>query len=251
MKKNIVFYIIVAAIIVVTGISFAKLKIQQAKRTQVALQQVEPQRIKVSEPVTKEIPALPIAPTKAKGKAQKKKSPEVKAVAKEKPKYLSGIDFLTGFGWGKLKDQGKYQLIPFKVAFNFDFKHLFPNLSAKWRPLFQFQVGPYLAFIYEPHSNAEIGTSFSLKLGLLPETSKFQPYIKAGTGMVYMTQHTREQSTQFNFIDHGGLGMHYFFNKEAAFTLEGCYRHLSNAGIDHPNHGINTYFATAGITKKF
>lgn len=42
-----------------------------------------------------------------------------------------------------------------------------------------------------------------------------------------MSQHTKEQATQFNFIDQAALGMHYFFRKNTAFTLEGRLRHLS------------------------
>jgi predicted porin len=66
-----------------------------------------------------------------------------------------------------------------------------------------------------------------------------------------MTLHTREQSTQFNFASTGALGMHYFFKENTALTIEGRYRHVSNAGIDHPNSGINNTFAVAGITQKF
>jgi predicted porin len=69
--------------------------------------------------------------------------------------------------------------------------------------------------------------------------------------MVYMTNHTPEQSTQFNFISSGGFGAHYFFTKNTALTLEGRIRHLSNAGIKQPNHGINTYLALAGIAYKY
>jgi hypothetical protein len=75
--------------------------------------------------------------------------------------------------------------------------------------------------------------------------------MKAGAGMVYMTQHTQEQATQFNFIEQGGIGMHYFFRKNTAFTIEGRLRHLSNSGTKHPNQGINTYLAVYGVTYRF
>jgi predicted porin len=66
-----------------------------------------------------------------------------------------------------------------------------------------------------------------------------------------MTQHTREQSTQFNFTEQTGIGIHYFFRKNTAFTLQGRYRHLSNASIKHPNTGINTQFVIAGFSYQF
>jgi opacity protein-like surface antigen len=117
--------------------------------------------------------------------------------------------------------------------------------------LLEFQIEPYIAGISDPEANIETGVAFFIKVGILPETSKFQPYIKAGSGFDYMSLHTREQGTQFNFASTGALGIHYFFKKNIAFTMEGRYRHLSNAGIDHPNSGINTAFAVTGITYQF
>lgn len=168
-----------------------------------------------------------------------------------KPKCLEGVEYLSGFGWGKLRTKDNYNLYPFLVDFDFNLKPLTRKLNFNPKQLLQFQIEPFISFVSSPDANVETGTSFFLKMGILPETAKFQPYIKAGVGMVYMTQHTKEQSTQFNFIEQGGIGLHYFFQKNTAFTLEGRFRHLSNASIKHPNTGINTYFAVAGITYRF
>src|SRR3989338_5045578 len=169
----------------------------------------------------------------------------------EKPKYLQGIEFFTGFGWGKLRRKGDYHLIPFLVDFNLDLKPLTQKINFNPSQLLQFQIEPFISFASEPDTNVEIGTSFLLKIGILPQTWKFQPFILAGPGMVYMTQHTREQSTQFNFTEQAGMGMHYFFRKNIAFTLEGRFRHLSNASIRNPNKGITTNFVFTGISYKF
>lgn len=177
-----------------------------------------------------------------------------------KPRCLEGIEFLTGFSWGKLlsrnwkvvhESKRGYQLVPFLVDFDFNLKPLTKKLNFNPKQLLQFQIEPFISYISSPDANVEAGTSFLLKMGLLPQGSKFQPYIKAGLGLVYMTQHTQEQATQFNFTEQAGIGMHYFLRKNTAFTLEGRFRHLSNSGIDRPNHGINTYFALAGITYQF
>jgi len=170
---------------------------------------------------------------------------------KEKPKCLEGIEFFTGFGWGKLREKKDYHLTPLMVDFDLDLKPLTQKINFNPRQLLQFQIEPFISFVAEPDTNVEIGTSFLFKIGILPQTSKFQPFILAGPGMVYMTQHTREQSTQFNFIEQAGMGMHYFFRKNIAFTLEGRFRHLSNSGIKHPNSGINTQFIFAGISYQF
>lgn len=169
----------------------------------------------------------------------------------EKPKCLEAVEFLTGFGWGKLRHQKNYNLTPFIVDFDFNLKPLTQKINFNPRSLLQFQIEPFISYISSPKNNVETGTSFLLKAGFLPQTSKFQPFVLGGVGMVYMTQHTIEQSTQFNFIEQLGIGMHYFFKPNVAFTIEGRYRHLSNAGIDHPNTGINTQFVLTGISYQF
>lgn len=164
---------------------------------------------------------------------------------------LQAVEFLTGFSKAKIHDKGGYVTAPFIVDFDFNLKPLTQKIGFNPPVLFQFQLEPFISPVYEPDSNVEIGTGFILKIGLLPETSKFQPYIKGGPGIAYITQHTREQSTQFNFFEYAGGGMHYFFTKNIALTAEGRYRHLSNCGIKHPNQGINSYFALVGVAYQF
>lgn len=168
-----------------------------------------------------------------------------------KAKTLKSIELLTGFGWGRLRAKQNYNLYPLIVDFDFDLRPLAKKFNLQPPQLLQFQIEPFISFVSSPDSNIEAGASFFFKMGLLPQSSKFQPYGKIGTGIVYMSQHTKEQATQFNFIDQAALGMHYFFRKNTAFTLEGRLRHLSNLGIKHPNSGINTYFVVAGISYQF
>lgn len=164
---------------------------------------------------------------------------------------LQGVDVLTGFGWGKLREKGNYHLYPVFVGLNFDLKKLTEKIGFNPPMLLQFQLEPYIAGVSSPNSNIEVGNAFALKVGLLPDSFAVQPYIKAAAGTLYMSQHTREQSTQFNFYEYGGLGVHWFFTKNTALTVEGRFRHLSNAGIDSPNSGINTYFGLVGLSYQF
>ncbi|MDO8661820.1 MAG: acyloxyacyl hydrolase [Candidatus Omnitrophota bacterium] len=166
-------------------------------------------------------------------------------------KSLVGVEFLTGFGWGKLKGQTNYNVIPFSAAFDFNLKNLSSKINFNPSGIFQFQIEPFLGFISRPHNNLETGTIFWLKLGLFPDTWRLEPYVKLGAGLNYMTLHTDEQSTQFNFTEQAALGIHYFFTNNTAFTLEGRWRHLSNSGIKEPNHGINSYSVNTGIAYKF
>lgn len=161
---------------------------------------------------------------------------------------LQGIEYFTGFAQGKLRGKGSYSSVPIMVDFDFDLKPLARKMGINHYGLLQFQLEPFIAPVYRPDSNVELGNSFLVKIGFLPDNFKIQPYFKGGVGMIYITQHTQEQGTQFNFIEYLGGGVHYFFNKNTAFTLEGRYRHLSNASMKRPNKGVETYFLLAGLS---
>ena len=168
-----------------------------------------------------------------------------------KPKFLKGIEFLGGFGHSNLEEQGDYDFIPLFVGFDFDLKPLIKKIGINYPGLVEFVEEPGFALVIAPDSNVEIANNFLFKIGILPETSKFQPYFKGGAGMIYITQHTREQGSQFNFNQYAGAGFHYFFKKNMAFTAEYRYRHLSNADIDKPNSGINAHMGLIGISYQF
>lgn len=169
----------------------------------------------------------------------------------ENLRFFDSVEFLTGFGWNRLQRQSNYNLYPFLFDFNFSLKPLLKKINFSPPPLLQIQLEPFISAVTRPKSNIETGASFFFKFGILPETSKIQPYIKLGFGLVYMTQHTEEQSTKFNFTETGCAGLHYFLTKNIGLSAEYRFRHLSNAGLDSPNHGINTKFAVLGVTYKF
>ncbi|MFH0762892.1 MAG: acyloxyacyl hydrolase [Candidatus Omnitrophota bacterium] len=265
MKKSDLFLILMFTAILGLSLSWAKLRDQWMKIIQNSRQQQkeEPQRIQEShparaakppaqkeEPLPAEITPPPAEPYRP--EEFTKPQPPAAQKPQEETKRLEGIEFLSGFQWGKIHDTTRnYNVIPFIVDFDFSLKPLLRKININPAPLVQFQIEPFISFISSPHSNVELGSSFLFKVGLLPQGSKFQPYVKAGVGMIYLTQHFGEQGTQFNFIESGGMGMHYLLRKNVFLTMEGRIRHLSNAGISKPNHGVNCYLALAGLAYEF
>jgi hypothetical protein len=166
----------------------------------------------------------------------------------EEPGYATNFEFLTGYGPARLEGKGKYRVVPFLFDFNFDLTPYLAEHSINPPGLFAFVVEPFFSYVFAPDRNVEIGNNFAFKIGFLPETSRLQPYFKGGAGPMFMSQHTLEQGTQFNFNDFAGLGLHYFFNKTVAFTLECSFRHISNADIKRPNRGIESQFGLLGIS---
>ena len=178
-----------------------------------------------------------------------KKQEEIKSINGVKLKYLSGVEFLTGYGHGRLRYQDGYRLSSIFIDMDFDLKQW--KKLKDYPGLLQFIIEPFYSYVWNPDKNMEIGNNFVIKLGITSQYMKFQPYLKLSTGFIYITQDTREQSTHFNFNEYLGLGAHYFFKKDIAFTLEYRYRHISNIGIKQPNTGINTNFTICGVSFLF
>lgn len=173
------------------------------------------------------------------------------AFAQKKPNSLKGIEFLSAYSEGRLIDKDNYQLITLMVDFNFDLKPLTNKINFNPASILQFQFEPFFSFVNQPDTNLELGTSFLFKLGFLPEDLKLQPYLKGGLGIAYMTQHTLNQSTQYNFLPQIAGGLHYFFEEDVALTAEYRYRHLSNCSFKRPNHGIDSRFIIVGVSYSF
>jgi len=178
-------------------------------------------------------------------------APQVVKAEEKKSSCLQAIEFLSGFGKAGLVRQDDYNVIPFFFSFDFNLKQITQKFNFNPQQLLQLQAEPFISYVSSPHNNIETGANFFLKIGLLPETSKLQPFIKAGAGLIYLTEHVHYQSTQCNFTETAGAGLHYFLTRNIGLTLEYRFRHLSNCGIKEPNHGINTQFGLAGLTYRF
>jgi len=164
-----------------------------------------------------------------------------------KPKTVQAIEFLSGLGWGNLKGQDQYRAIPFIVDIDYNFKAITKKIGFNPPSLVQFQLEPFVSWIYSPHDNIETGLGLMFKFGLVPETWKFQPYIKGGSGPSYTSLHMREEANGFNFISSICAGFHYSLTPKTALTAEYRYRHLSNASTVSPNSGVNAQALLAGI----
>ncbi len=163
---------------------------------------------------------------------------------------LDSIDFLNGYLFANLKYKQDFKTAPFFVSFNFDGKSLFPGLKERAKGDIIFSYEPFVNVIYQPDANVEFGVNFLVKY-VFPLKGKIKPYIKGGVGFGYMTQHIREQGTQFNFLSQIGPGISYFINDNTSLDFECRFRHLSNADLDAPNKGVNANIFLWGITRYF
>ncbi|MCP4653248.1 MAG: acyloxyacyl hydrolase [Candidatus Omnitrophica bacterium] len=166
---------------------------------------------------------------------------------------LDGVDVLTGQLRAKLKDQSgdtivaRYDAIPLYVGFRFDAKPFLEKFNIESAGRWDFVIEPFISAVFKPSANVEIGSNFLLEYAF-PLTEKLHPYLKGGLGMLWMSHHTREQGTQYNFLPQMAAGIHYFINDTAAITCEYRFRHLSNNSFKEPNRGIDSDIVVGGIS---
>ncbi|MGZ5507092.1 MAG: acyloxyacyl hydrolase [Limisphaerales bacterium] len=91
-----------------------------------------------------------------------------------------------------------------------------------------------------------IGLAPILRYNFATGTS-FVPFIGGGAGVSLTDIRHPDLSTDFEFNVQVSTGVHWFFKPNVAATLEGRWMHLSNAGIDSPNDGVNTSMLLIGM----
>ena len=79
-------------------------------------------------------------------------------------------------------------------------------------------------------------------------TPKFKPFLRLIVGPHYISTHTSLQHTGFLFSDNAAAGFYYFLSDKIALQAQFRARHMSNANLVLPNHGINTSNFLVGIS---
>jgi opacity protein-like surface antigen len=172
--------------------------------------------------------------------------------------YIKEIGMMTGYAHGILDEKGSYKIIPaiLRLGYSMDswglgFCDLIRPLANKLKMAPKGYTGLinelHLNTVFAPDRNLEVGWTLLIKYSY-PVTEKFHPYLIGGGGVQYISQHTREQSTQWGFTPQFGTGFSYFFKKNLALNLEYRRKHFSNASIRSPNRGINVNMFLIGIS---
>lgn len=76
----------------------------------------------------------------------------------------------------------------------------------------------------------------------------FVPFFQAGAGVSATDVRGPDLSTDFEFNLMIGGGVNYFITDNVALGLEYRLFHLSNAGIESPNTGVNSHAILAGVS---
>jgi lipid A 3-O-deacylase len=100
---------------------------------------------------------------------------------------------------------------------------------------------------FHPETAYLAGGGPELRYNFLTGT-RWVPFFSAGAGATSTDIRDRDLSTSFEFNLHAGPGLHFFLTQNAALTLKCEFIHLSNAGMDHPNLGVNSVSGFVGAS---
>ena len=168
--------------------------------------------------------------------------------ARALPIKESGI--LTGIGTGDLSGKDNYVPIPVIWHIGYDFKPILEKINLTPEAIVELYLEPQINPVASPDANVEFGCGIGWQIIFNPK-AKICPYLTFGSGLIYITQSTAEQSTKYNFQDQAGCGIYYFLDRERALNFGYRIRHISNAGIKHPNSGIDTHMLEFGYSVFF
>jgi hypothetical protein len=101
---------------------------------------------------------------------------------------------------------------------------------------------------------AQISEPPGFVLGLIPivsynfvNGSHWVPYFEAGAGVAYTDIGLPDLSTNFEFIEHAGIGVDWLFRDGLSLRLGSQVMHISNGGIKEPNVGVTTANFLVGL----
>ena len=142
---------------------------------------------------------------------------------------------------------------------NFQILSLLPSLvvplsgpiGPSWcQGRFEWMPELHLGLFTHPYVRPLLGITplqFSYALEL---KGHFSPYVFIGAGVVRANVNRRETRSRINFNPQGGLGSRFRLTDKMSLILEYRHVHISNAGLDEDNAGLNTNNFLAGISLK-
>jgi hypothetical protein len=109
--------------------------------------------------------------------------------------------------------------------------------------------------IFYGFGNIIVGPTILLRYNFVQPDWRLVPYLQAGGGFIYNdayrdhSQRALGQAGEFYLQATGGL--HFLLSSRCSLDIEGGYLHISNAGTNERNGGINALGGSLGMTYFF
>ena len=128
--------------------------------------------------------------------------------------------------------------------------HMWGPVIAKdhwYRGNFEYRIELFGGAQYSPSSEWLVGLTPQLRYNFATGT-RWIPFFDAGAGVTATSIGHPDLGGTFEFNLQPGIGLHWFVRDNLALTGEVKYMHMSCAGIDKPNLGLNDVIGYIGLT---
>ena len=159
-------------------------------------------------------------------------------------------DLRTGYAYQYTNNSrpNNYELIPVLPSVVIP---LTEPVGPKWlRGRFEWAPELFLALFIHPYARPLAGVTPLQFRYMLEPKGRWSPYAFCGGGVLNVDINRRETDSHINFNLQGGVGISYALNDKVSLLLEYRHIHISNAGLDEDNSGLNTNTFLAGISVK-
>ena len=118
----------------------------------------------------------------------------------------------------------------------------------KWyRGNFDLLAGGVFIRNFEPSNGFSAGVNFLVRYNFLM-WQRYVPFVEAGAGIGYLDFDLEDQEDGLIFYPQAGVGLHYFLINSLSADISLSLHHMSNAGTNMPNDGINSGLVLLGLT---
>jgi len=122
--------------------------------------------------------------------------------------------------------------------------------SGWFKGRFEWAPELWLGLFIHPYHRPLLGvTPLQVRYVFEPEW-RVHPYLFAGVGILYADVDRKETGNRVNFNPQVGAGLYYALSGAASLILEYRHVHISNAGLDERNSGMNNHTFLAGVSLK-
>jgi lipid A 3-O-deacylase len=111
-----------------------------------------------------------------------------------------------------------------------------------WRGNFETktEIVPFEAYLQPPVNAYGVELKPLVLIWNFSGNRKVKPFFELSGGLLLTNHDIPLNTNSVNFTPQGGMGFHFFTGApKRAITFQAMYKHVSNAGLDHRNSGIN------------
>jgi len=157
-----------------------------------------------------------------------------------------GINLGYGYSFESNRDMRFASLNPYLGIVLTD-----PLGSGLWRGTLEGLVEGSFSSVFKNQRTYAAGFNALARYNFLPPSAGLRPYVQAGLGVVLTNLVMDDFGSNFNFVSSAACGLHYYYSARDAISIEWRVLHMSNAGLDDDNDGLNMNNFFAGFSHRF